>query len=371
MRSLQVPFFDLKRQHALLKFDLTQVWSRTVDASDFILGNAVSDFEKSFAKFIGTQYAVGVSSGLDALSLSLRALGVRPEDEVVVPAFTFIATALAVSMCGARPVLADIDDIYLHLDPAKLIAILSKKTKAVIPVHLYGQPADIKAIGKFCKQHRLALIEDAAQAHGASAGGLRCGSLGDTGCFSFYPSKNLGAFGDAGLVTTSRKAVYQQLLHLRNYGSMVKYKHEVIGFNHRLDTLQAGILSVKLKHLTEWNEKRGQLARHYDERLSSICQLRLPARRPGNLSVYHLYVVRTNRRDALKRYLDKKGVGTGIHYPSPIHLQEAYRNLGYKKGDFPIAEKAAREVISLPMYPEMTVKQVDAVCQIIAEFYRK
>jgi dTDP-4-amino-4,6-dideoxygalactose transaminase len=337
-----------------------------VSSREFILGGELKKFEDHFARFTGTRFAVGVSTGLDALSLSLRVLEIGKGDEVVVPAHTFIATALAVSQTGAKPVFCDVDPSSLMIDGARLNRAITRKTRAVIPVHIYGCPAPMDSILRIARKKKISVIEDACQAHGASVGGKKCGNLGLLGCFSFYPSKNLGAFGDGGMITTNDAALYQKLLKLRNYGSTVKYHHETAGFNQRLDTLQAAILDVKLPHLNGWNKKRVALAKRYDTKLGGIRQIELPDAGKG---VYHLYVIRTEQRDALKSYLEKKGVGTGIHYPVPMHLQGAYRGLGYKRGDLPVAEHAARTVLSLPMYPEMPFRFVDIVAENIRSFF--
>ncbi len=365
----KIPFFDLKEQNRKLAPSLNAAWKKTVDSSEFILGSELKNFENQFAKYIGTRFAVGASTGLDALSLSLRAAGVGKGDEVIVPAHTFIATALAVSQVGAEPVLCDVDPDTLLLDERLLDRVLSRKTRAVIPVHLYGRPMEMRRLSGIARRKHFQIIEDACQAHGASVGNRKCGNMGAMGCFSFYPSKNLGAFGDGGMVTTNDEELYRRLLLLRNYGSVVKYHHDVQGFNQRLDTLQAAVLSVKLRHLDEWNRKRIALAKRYDQGLRGIREVRLFPRAPGIKQVHHLYVIRTEQRDALKNYLEKKGIGTGIHYPIPMHLQAAYAGLGYRAGSFPVAEHASRTVLSLPLYPEMPFESVDTVVDAIRLFF--
>lgn len=363
---MKIPFFDLKEQNQKLSKQLDSAWKSTVASREFILGGELKRFEENFARFTGTRYAVGVSTGLDALSLSLRVLEIGKGDEVVVPAHTFIATALAVSQAGAKPVYCDVDPNSLMIDGALLSRSITRKTRAVIPVHIYGRPAPMESILRTARKKNISVIEDACQAHGASIGGKKCGNLGLLGCFSFYPSKNLGAFGDGGMITTNDRALYEKLLKLRNYGSTVKYHHETAGFNQRLDTLQAAVLNVKLPHLNEWNHKRIALAKRYNAKLRGVHEIKLPAAGKG---VYHLYVIRTEQRDSLKSFLEKKGIGTGIHYPIPMHLQGAYRELGYKRGDLPNAEHAARTVLSLPLYPEMPSGYVDAVADNIRSFF--
>ncbi len=364
-----IPFFDLKEQNQKLRGEYESIFSRFIENPDFVLGADVHRFEKEFARFIGTSFAVGVNSGLDALSLALRALSIGPGDEVIVPANSFIATALAVTSVGAVPVLVDAEPDRLLLDLNAVKKAVTRKTRAVIPVHLYGQPVAMKPLMDLCRKKGIYIVEDACQAHGASIGKTRCGNFGILGCFSFYPGKNLGAFGDGGMITTSDKALYEKLLLLRNYGSVVKYQHTIAGFNTRLDSLQAAILSVKLKHLAAWNRKRKVLARRYDFHLKKIRAVTILKPAAGYRSAHHLYIVRVDRRDELKEFLSQKGVGTGIHYPVPIHLQGAYRDLGKKAGTFPVSEKEAKRVLSLPIFPEMSTNDVDQVCKVINTFF--
>ena len=366
-----IPFFDLKRQNADLREALHAVFRRVTRHAGFILGIELETFEKNFAALVGVRFAVGVNSGLDALSLALRALGVGHGHEVIVPANSFIATALAVTSVGSTPVFADADpgSLLIELDSVK--RALSKKTKAVIPVHLYGQPVPMDGLMDFCRKKGLFVVEDACQAHGASIGIKNCGALGTLGAFSFYPGKNLGAFGDGGMITTDSPSLNEKLRLLRNYGSVVKYKHPVIGFNTRLDALQAAILDVKLSHLRRWNAQREILARRYDAHLGTLPEIRLLPRRKDHHSAHHLYVVRLDRRKALRDFLALRGIGTGIHYPVPIHRQGAYRGLRQKTDRFPVCEKEAKRVLSLPMFPEMSVQDVDTVCEAIRDFFRK
>ncbi|MEI8344940.1 MAG: DegT/DnrJ/EryC1/StrS family aminotransferase [Candidatus Omnitrophota bacterium] len=364
-----IPFFDLSQEHRQLKAELDAAYDGILERSEFVLGESVKRFEEAFASYIGTRYAVGVSSGLDALELALRAAGIGAGDEVLVPANTFVATALAVSGVGAVPVFVDCDEKRCLLDLESAKKAISPMTKAVIPVHLYGQPVEMQPLIGWCCEHNLQIIEDAAQAHGARVNGQSCGSLGRFGCFSFYPSKNLGALGDAGIITLNDKADYDRLCLLRNYGSVVKYRHEIVGFNKRLDGLQAAFLSVKLPHLKSWNESRVALARRYDERLSGVGDLRLLETKAGHESIYHLYVIRTQKCRALQEFLRENQVATAIHYPVPIHRQPAYQNLSMRAVALPVAERDAERLLSLPMYPQMPPQHVDRVADLIGEFF--
>ena len=365
-----VPFFDLKEQNRGLQKELNAAFQRITENADFILGGEVEKFEADFANFIGSRFAVGVNSGLDALSLALRVLGIGPGDEVILPANSFIATALAVTSVGAAPVFADAEPEYLLLDLAWVKKVMTKKTKAVIPVHLYGQPVDMKPLLDFCLENNLRVVEDACQAHGAAIGHKRCGSFGDLAAFSFYPGKNLGAFGDGGIVTTDDESLAKKLRLLRNYGSVVKYQHLVPGFNTRLDALQAAILNVKLPHVESWNQKRNELAEKYDARLEKFPQIQILKPRKGFSSVRHLYIARLDRRDALRDYLAAQGIGTSIHYPVPIHLQEAYAG-SKNPPPLPVSEKEAKRVLSLPLYPEMPAGDIDKVCDAVGDFLGK
>jgi dTDP-4-amino-4,6-dideoxygalactose transaminase len=364
-----IPFQDLPLQIRTLRAELDPAIDAVLRHGQFILGPEVAAFEQAWAAFCGARHAIGVGSGTDALQLILRALGIGPGDEVITVANTFIATAEAISYAGARPVLVDCElDTYL-IDPAAVAAALTPRTRAIIPVHLYGQPANFDALRALAEHHDLALIEDAAQAHGATlADGRPCGALGVAAGFSFYPGKNLGAFGDGGAVTTNDAALDRQLRLLRNWGSVVKYHHEVQGYNSRLDTLQAAILGVKLRHLADWNARREQAAEWYREELADCPGLALPAKAPWTgRHVYHLYVVRLleRDRDAVLRSLAHQGVQSIVHYPVPIHLQQAYADLGYRPGAFPSAERAAQSILSLPMFPEITRAQVAEVARAL------
>jgi len=361
--TMHVPFVDLHAQHAPIARDIDLAIRGVVERGDFILGAAVERFEGEFAAFIGTRHAVGVGTGFDAIELALRAFGVEPGDEVVTAANTFIATVMAIVAVGARPVLADIDPATYAIDPDRLAAAITPRTRAVVPVHLFGQPVDIEAVMAVARRHDLVVIEDAAQAHGARYNGRRAGSFGDAAAFSFYPSKNLGALGDGGIITTDDDRAAASLRLLRNYGQRVKYHHAVPGTNSRLDTLQAAVLSVKLPHLDGWNAARRRHAVAYSARLGG--RVRTPVAAAGREHIYHLYVIETERRDVLQQRLRTRQVDTGIHYPVPVHLQEACASLGYKAGDFPATEAAAARMLSLPMFAELTDAQIEYVSDAV------
>ncbi|HSN73914.1 MAG TPA: DegT/DnrJ/EryC1/StrS family aminotransferase [Anaerolineae bacterium] len=351
-----MPLVDLKAQYAALRPEIDAAIARVIANTSFIMGPEVRAFEEAFAAWCQARYAVGVSSGTAAIELTLRALGVGPGDEVITTPFTFIATAEAISATGATPVFADIDPATYNLDPAAVEAAITPRTRALLPVHLYGQPADMDALAAIAQSHGLALIEDAAQAHGGEIDGRRVGSLGDVACFSFYPGKNLGAYGDGGAVTTDDAVLAARLRKLRDHGRSSKYLHDELGYAHRLDALQAAILAAKLPHLDAANAARRRLAARYRELLADS-DLVLPFVPDGVTPVWHLYVIRTLRRDDLLASLKAQGIEAGIHYPLPLHLQPAYRSLGLGPGSFPVAEDAARQVLSLPLFPEMTEKQ--------------
>lgn len=364
---MKVQFTDLWLQHKEVKSQIQEALERVLKRGDFILGEDEVIFEKEFAKFCKVQYAVGVSSGTAALFLALKSLAIGKDDEVIVPSFTYIATALAVSYTGAKPVFSDIEEHTYNIDPAGIKRAITKKTKAIIPVHLYGRPADLPEILKIAHKYNIKVIEDAAQAHGAAiemgAGALRfAGGIGDIGCFSFYPSKNLGALGDGGIITTNSKEIYRKLLMLRDYGRISKYEHKIVGYNSRLDTLQAAVLRIKLKKLNKWNHLRGKAATLYDKLFKDINGVIIPSGCPSTIKqAYHVYAIRVQDRDRVYSGLIAKGIGAIIHYPIPLHLQEAYRDLGYQRGDLPVSERIAQEIISLPMHPYLTEKQIKYV----------
>ncbi len=365
---MQIPFVDLQAQYQSLKDELDTAVLAVMRQCNFILGKEVSDFEHAFADYVGARHCVGVASGLDALKLALEAFGIGPGDEVIVPAHTFIASALAVSAVGARPVLVEVDEASFNLDPAHIEAAITPRTKAIMPVHLYGQPADMDPILALARRYNLRVIEDASQAHGARYRGQRVGTLGDVGCFSFYPGKNLGAYGDAGGLVTNNAELAEKVRFLRNYGQEVKYKHVVKGYNLRLDTLQAAVLGVKLRYLDAWNARRAAHAAVYTHALEGVGDLQLPRVITGD-HVFHLYVIRTRQRDALQAHLNQRGIATVIHYPVPIHMQPAYADLGYGRGTFPITERLSEEILSLPMYAELTAEQQDYVIAAVKDFF--
>ena len=366
-RESQVPFVDLAAQYRAIEGEISEAVSKVLREGDFILGREVSLFEEEFAAFCEAKWAVGVDSGTSALELALRAYEIGPGDEVITAANTFIASALAISHAGATPVLVDVDADTYTIDVAAIEKAITPRTKAIIPIHLYGHPADMDPILQLAQRHGLVVIEDACQAHGARYKGKRTGSLGHAAAFSFYPGKNLGAYGDGGAVVTSDAAVAKRLGMLRNYGQKEKYQHMFRGFNRRLDTLQAAVLRTKLKHLDEWNEARRQHAKSYS-RLLAQSGLVVPRASAVCESVWHLYVIRTDQRDALKEHLVTRGISVGIHYPIPIHLQPAYRDLGHQPGDFPVTEEYSRQILSLPMYAELTPDILRRVTETAGEF---
>ena len=360
-----VPFLDLRRQHDALRPDIERAVGAVLDAGRFVLDEQVALFEQEFAAFAGTSFAVGVASGTDALELSLLACGIGPGDEVVTVANAGTPTICAIRSAGATPVLADVDPLTLTLDPVSAEACLTERTRALLPVHLYGQCADMGAITALARRHGLRVIEDCAQAHGAACGGRAAGSLGDTGCFSFYPTKNLGAMGDGGMVVTSDRGVAAALRELRMYGeSSARHSTRARGRNSRLDELQAAILRVKLPYLRAWNERRREIARAYTDALVGL-PLVPPHEAEDRTHVYHLYVVRSAERDVLRSRLAERGVGTLVHYERPVHRHEAFRDLEARSAALPRTERAASEVLSLPLYPELTSAEVDAVIEAV------
>ncbi len=366
--AVRVPFLDLKLQMKNLGNGLREaVWS-TLDSAAFIEGAPVLEFEKAFAAYCGTTEAVAVDSGTAALHLALHALGVGQGDEVVVPVNTFIATAGAVHQAGARPVFVDCDEHNWQMDLQQIERAIGPRCRAVIAVYLYGQPLPIRELQRICERKNVAFIEDAAQAHGARFGKQRVGSFGHLACFSFYPGKNLGAYGDGGMITTNDGALAARLRRLRNHGRTSKYEHSEIGFNYRMDAVQGTVLNFKLPFLDDWNARRRYWAGRYRERLSAT-RLTLPALVPDTEPVYHLFTVRCRRRDKLASFLAERAIETGVHYPVPLHLQPAFGFLGYSEGDFPVAEAIDRETISLPIFPEMTEHQFEHVCESIDEFF--
>ncbi len=369
---MPVPFVDLQAQYRSIKSEVDAAIQRVLDTSAFVLGREVEAFERAFAEYVGAEFCVGVSNGTAAIQLALTACGVGAGDEVIVPANTFFATAEAVSTANASPVFVDCDADSYNIDASKIEAAITERTRAVIPVHLYGRPADLDAVFEIAERRNLIVLEDAAQAHGARYKGRRVGPLGSAGCFSFYPGKNLGAYGEGGAVVTNDKEVARRLRLLRDHGSEQKYRHEIVGYNFRLEGIQGAVLGVKLKYLDRWNALRREHAARYRELLAPLEEsgaLSLPRESPDAESVHHLFVIQSDARDRLQRFLSAAGVQTGIHYPVPIHLQPAYASLGHKEGDFPSAESQSRRLLSLPMFAELTDAQIAYVSDALGDFF--
>jgi len=367
---VSIPLVDLKAQHREIADEVRAGIDRVLEQTAFILGKDVADFEREYAAFSGAKHCIGVANGTDAIELMLRAFGIGHGDEVIVPANTFIATALAVARAGATPVLVDADPVHHLIDPDAVARKIGKKTKALLPVHLYGQIAPMEALEKIAADAGVLLFEDAAQSQGARRGERTSGAIGAAAATSFYPGKNLGAYGDAGAVTTNDDAIATKVRALRNYGSEVKYHHPETGFNSRLDTMQAVVLRAKLARLAAWNEARRAAARRYDALLEGERAVVRPATLAGNEHVWHLYVVRVPNRDAVLKRLNEEGIGAGIHYPVPIHLQGAFAHLGHERGAFPVTEKASDEIVSLPLFPQITEEQQRRVVEVLARALR-
>ncbi|MFZ0243236.1 MAG: DegT/DnrJ/EryC1/StrS family aminotransferase [Desulfobacterales bacterium] len=376
-----IPFLDLKAQYKQIENEVVPAVTEAMAAGMFIGGPQVSGFEEEFAAFCDSRYCIGVGSGTDALRFALMAAGVGPGDAVITVPNTFIATTEAISQVGASPVFVDVDPQTHNMDPQKLEEYLKKclnpqasghepRPKAVIPVHLYGQPADMHPILEIARQFDLVVIEDACQAHGATYKGKKAGSLGTAGCFSFYPGKNLGAFGEAGAVVTQDEEMAQKIRMIRDHGQAQKYFHDIEGYNGRLDAIQAAVLRIKLMRLQDWNQSRRRNAALYTELLQDLPVITLPIEADYAESVYHLYVILADDREGLQKYLSEKGIATGLHYPLPLHLQKAYVHLSHKKGDFPVAESTAAHLLSLPMYPELTEEQIEYVCTSIKDYFK-
>lgn len=368
--AVSVPYFDLPAQLRGIRKEIDAAIARAIDNCTFCLGPDVAQFEKDFAAYCRAEHCVGFNSGTSALHVAMLLAGVGPGDEVITTPFTFIATSWAISYAGARPIFVDIDDATCNLDVKRIEHAITARTKAILPVYLYGQSCDLDVLLEIARKRKLALVEDACQAHGARYKGRTVGTFGSTACFSFYPAKNLSACGEGGALVTNDAKLAARAKSLREHGSTQRYYHDEIGFNYRMEGFQGAVLSVKLKYLGKWTERRRAIAKIYSELLSET-PLQLPVEAAYAESVWHLYTVRHAQRDELKKYLEANGVGSAIHYPIPVHLQKAYSSLGYKPGDFPVAEKAAREVLSLPIYPEMTDRQVQRVTDVVKEFFRK
>lgn len=371
IQPVKVPILDLKPAYEELQAELDAAYRRVMESGWVLLGKELEAFESEYAANVGAQQCVGVANGLEAMQMVLMAIGIGPGDEVIVPSHGYIATWLAVTHAGGRPVPCEPDPKTYNLDPARLEALITPRTKAVLPIHLYGQTADMVSINAVAKKHGLFVLEDAAQSHGARCHGREAGALGDAAGISFYPSKNLGALADAGAITTNDSTLADKLRHLRNYGSKVRYQHEHLGLNSRLGELQAAFLRTKLPHLTDWNGRRARLAARYLEQLQGVGDLVLPFVPAWAQPVWHLFVVRTGRRDALQAHLAERGIGTQIHYPTPPHLSPAYRAAGWKRGDFPLAERFAGDVLSLPIGPHVSAEQIDYVCAGVKALFEK
>jgi len=376
LNEIKVPLLDLTRQYAAVQEEIDRAIRRVLASGRFILGPEVEAFERKIAAYCGVEHAIGVASGTDALLLSLRALGIGPGDKVIVPSFTFFATAGVVHNVGATPVFADIDPRTYNIDPEHVRELLrdarlAEEVKAIIPVHLYGQMADMDELMAIASEYDLYVIEDAAQAIGAEYKGKKAGTIGHLGCFSFFPTKNLGAYGDGGMVITDDEELAERVRMLRVHGAKPKYYHHFVGYNSRLDALQAAILRVKLAHLDSWTQARREIADRYDELLSGIDGLATPHRAPGRTHIFHQYTVRVldGRRDALQEFLKDRGIGAQVYYPLPLHLQPCFRGLGYREGDLPESERASREVLSLPMFPELSEAEQEYVAQNVREFF--
>jgi len=365
-----IPYLDLPAQLRSIRKEIDVAIARTLDQCSFCLGPDVAQFEKDFAQFCGAEQCVGFNSGTSALHVAMLLLELQPGDEVITTPFTFVATCWAISYVGAKPVFVDIEDTTFNLDAKQVERAITPRTRAIMPVHLYGHPADLDPLLDLCRKHRLTLVEDAAQAHGAQYRGRTVGTFGAMSCFSFYPGKNLGAYGEGGALVTNNSAFAARARSLRDHGSSRRYYHDEIGYNYRMEGIQGAVLGVKLKHLDAWTRARRRVAHRYHELLAGT-PLQLPREAEYARSAWHLYVLRHARRDDLKKHLETKGIGCAMHYPVPLHMQKCYEQLGYKQGDLPVAEKAARECLSLPIYPELSEAQMERVANEIKAFFAK
>ncbi|MBY3022354.1 DegT/DnrJ/EryC1/StrS family aminotransferase [Rhizobium leguminosarum] len=364
-----IPFLDIKAQYQSIKGEIDAAVLGVLASGQYVLGDEVAHFEQEFADYCNVKHAIAVNTGTSALHLALLAAGVGPGDEVITVPFTFVATVSAICYTGARPVFVDVEPVTLTMDPAEVEAKITPRTKAIVPVHLYGQMADMDAIKAIAERHGIPVIEDACQAHGAQYKGHRAGSIGLSGCFSFYPGKNLGACGEGGMVVTNDDDQAKTMRMLRDWGQEQRYHHLLKGFNYRMDAIQGAILRVKLRHLEDWTEARRAHARRYSSLLAGSTDLTIPVEAADRRHVYHVYAIRSRDRDGLQRLLSAEGIPSGLHYPIPVHLQKAHADLGYQAGDFPVSEAAAREVLSLPIYPEMPVRHVDQVAAALEYAY--
>jgi len=370
---MKIPVFDLTRQYQQIRPEISKKVKEVLSSGSYILGKNVSLLEKEFAKYCAAKYAVAVASGTDALKIALSSCGIKQTDEVITTPFTFVATTEAIYSVGAKIAFADIDLDSYTIDPEKIEKKISKKTKAILCVHLYGQPCNMQAITKLVRKYNLKLIEDCAQATGAPYQGKKVGTFGDLGCFSFYPTKNLGAYGDGGMVVTNSKRMAEKATMLRAHGSRSKYEHIMHGYNSRLDELQAAILRVKLKYLDKWNAARRENAAYYNKKLSALEVkgfIVRPKEQKNTRHIYHLYVLRVKKRTALMKFLRERGIGSSFHYPIPLHLQKVYKELGYRRGDFPNSEFAAKGIVTFPLYPELKKKEIDYIADSVSQFYK-
>ncbi len=365
---MHIPLLDLKAQYVTIKDEIVQAIGEVCESQCFALGPAVAKFEENVAAYCHSKFAIGVSSGTDALLISLMSLGIGPGDEVITTPFSFFATAGSVVRVGAKPVFVDIDPHSFNIDPGAIEEKITEKTRAIIPVHLFGQIADMETIAPIARRHNIAVIEDAAQAIGASRGGTTAGNFGDCGCFSFYPTKNLGCFGDGGMVTTNSDDLADKIKILRNHGQGPAYFYRTVGGNFRLDGIQGAVLDVKLKHLDTWNEKRSRNAALYDSLFASS-PVRIPAIDSNNVSIYHQYTVTVPERDKLQQFLTENQIGSAVFYPKPLHLQDCFQELGYRPGDLPVSEELCDQVLSLPVYPELSAEQIEHVARTAIKYY--
>jgi dTDP-4-amino-4,6-dideoxygalactose transaminase len=359
-----VPFLDLKAQYVGIREEVNAAIAKVFDSAQFVLGDAVTQFEQSFAAYCGVEHAIALNTGTSALHVALLAAGIGPGDEVITVSMTFVATTAAVLYCGATPVFVEVDEATWNMDPVAVEAAITPKTRAILPVHLHGRMAAMDEIMQLAERHKLVVIEDAAQAHGAQHNTRSAGSMGAIGCFSFYPGKNLGAYGEGGAAVTNSSELAHKIRLLRDWGQENKYQHTFHGFNYRMDGIQGAVLGVKMHHIEEWTESRRAHAARYTEQLTGL-DIRLPSPEGNNRHVWHVYAILTKQRDKVAAKLNERGIATGIHYPIPVHMQKAYSSLGYKHGDLPITERLGRELLSLPIYPEMTIAQIDEVVQAL------
>ncbi len=368
---MNVPFVDLKQQYELIKAEILREINDVLDNTAYISGRKVKKFEDEFARIHNVKYCTALSTGTDALHTALKAIEIKPGDEVIVPVNTFIATPASVSLCGAKPVFVDNDEKTYNIDAAKIEKAITKRTRAILPVHLYGQCAELEPILEIARKHNLFVIEDCSQAHLAEYKNRKAGNFGRIGTFSFYPGKNLGAYGEGGATVSNDEELYNKMLRFRQHGSVKKYIHEFEGHNYRMEEIQAGVLNVKIKYLEQWTDNRRRIASAYTKFFSELDGERItPPFCPEHIKhVYHLYIVRTRERDGLQKFLSEKGIQTSLHYPLPLHLQKAYSYLNHKKGDFPVAEEGCTQILSLPMYPELTDEQVNYVCETVRKYF--